>query len=129
MTYSFSEISKKRLKTCHPQLQMLFEDIIKEHDCSILEGHRTYTKQKQLYAEGKSKVKVSKHNHKPSLAVDVAPYPVDFNNFPPFYNFAKIVLNKAKQLGIKIRWGGDWDMDGDTTDQQFNDLVHFELIL
>ena len=28
---------------------------------------------------------------------------------------------------LKIRWGGDWDMDTQTKDNKFDDLVHFEL--
>lgn len=33
------------------------------------------------------------------------------------------------KLGIDIRWGGNWDMDGEpVTDQNFQDLVHFELV-
>jgi peptidoglycan LD-endopeptidase CwlK len=31
-------------------------------------------------------------------------------------------------MGIEIRWGGDWDGDGDLSDHKFNDLPHFELI-
>ena len=30
---------------------------------------------------------------------------------------------------IGLRWGGDWDRDGLTTDQTFMDLGHFELVL
>jgi hypothetical protein len=30
-------------------------------------------------------------------------------------------------MGIKIRWGGDWDMDTETKDNNFDDLVHFEI--
>jgi len=29
--------------------------------------------------------------------------------------------------GLRLRWGGDWDMDGDLTDQTFDDLFHLEL--
>ena len=42
-------------------------------------------------------------------------------------SFAGYVQGVAEQLGIKIRWGGDWDSDFDFKDQTFNDLVHFEL--
>jgi len=36
-------------------------------------------------------------------------------------------MGVASQMGIKIRWGGDWDSDGSVCDNKFNDLVHFEL--
>ena len=29
---------------------------------------------------------------------------------------------------LAIRWGGDWDLDGVTTDQTFMDLAHFEIV-
>jgi hypothetical protein len=33
----------------------------------------------------------------------------------------------AQEEGFHIRWGGDWDGDGDLTDQQFDDLFHIEV--
>jgi peptidoglycan L-alanyl-D-glutamate endopeptidase CwlK len=30
-------------------------------------------------------------------------------------------------MGIAVRWGGDWDHDGKSKDEQFLDLGHFEL--
>ena len=33
----------------------------------------------------------------------------------------------ATELGVRLRWGGDWDMDGLTTDQTFMDWGHLEL--
>ena len=43
-----------------------------------------------------------------------------------FYELAAIVKYEAKKLNVNVRWGGDWDGDGDYTDQTFDDLVHFE---
>jgi peptidoglycan LD-endopeptidase CwlK len=40
----------------------------------------------------------------------------------------KMFLEIAKELGIKVRWGNDWDMDGDLNDQKFIDSPHFELV-
>jgi hypothetical protein len=64
----------------------------------------------------------------PSRAVDVAPYPIDWNDFKRFYHFAGIVRAVAHQRGVKIRWGGDWDSDFDFKDERFLDLPHFELV-
>lgn len=124
---TFSALSKGRLETCHPALQHLFNEVIKHYNCTILEGHRTHKRQQELYSQGKSKLKYSKHNETPSLAVDVAPYPIDWNNTIQFYHFVGFVLGTAKQLNIPIRTGADWDKDNDFNDQTFNDLVHFEL--
>jgi hypothetical protein len=63
-----------------------------------------------------------------SRAVDVAPYPIDWNDTRRFDHFAGIVVGIAHRSGVKIRWGGNWDRDNDLNDQNFNDLVHFELI-
>jgi len=62
------------------------------------------------------------------MAVDVAPYPIDWDDLGGFYMFAGYVLRVAETMGIKIRYGGDWDGDRKTTDQRFKDLPHFELL-
>lgn len=126
----FSTRSKSKLMACHPDLQRLFEEVCKTHDCTILEGHRDKKRQDEAFRSGLSKLKfpASKHNRYPSHAVDVIPYPIDFSDVKGIYAFGWFVIAKAKEMGIKIRWGGDWDGDGDTKDQKFNDLVHFELL-
>ena len=125
----FSKLSERRLAECHPSLQLLFNAVIKHYDCVILCGHRGEREQNEAFADGKSQLKWpdSKHNKKPSLAVDVVPYPVDWNDRHKLYHFAGFVIGAAWALGIKLRWGGDWDGDRDLSDQSFNDLVHFEL--
>ncbi len=136
----FGKTSRERLETCHPDIIRLFNEVVKEYDCSILEGYRGEEKQNEMFATGKSKLKfpLGKHNSKPSKAVDVAPYPINWGDegtssqrqkaVARFYHFAGYVLAKADSLGIKVRWGGDWDGDKDFSDQKFDDLVHFELI-
>ena len=64
----------------------------------------------------------------PSLAIDAAPSPIDWNDRERFFYFAGVVKGVAEEMGIKIRWGGDWDGDNDFDDQTFDDLVHFELV-
>lgn len=127
----FSSRSKMNLQSCHVDLQRLFNEVSKTHDCTILEGYRDKRRQDEAFKSGLSKLRfpTSKHNRFPSLAVDVIPYPIDFSDVRRIYDFGHFVVAKAKEMGIKIRWGGDWDGDGDTTDQKFNDLVHFELIV
>lgn len=127
----FSKNSLDRLYTCHPDLQILFQEVVKHYDCSILEGVRGQEDQDEAFYSGKSKVKWpnSKHNQVPSLAVDVAPWPIDWGDLNRFYHFAGFVMGLALQLGVKVRWGGDWDGDLDFKDQNFNDLVHWELMM
>jgi len=126
---AFGRTSRSRLETCHPDLQRVFKKVVKTWDCSVLEGHRSKEKQDKLFSEGKSKVRWpnSKHNPEVSMAVDVAPYPIDWEDLGRFYMFAGYVLRVAEEEGVKLRYGGDWDGDGRTADQTFHDLPHFEL--
>lgn len=128
----FSARSKERLSSCHPDLQRLFEEVVKEMDCIILVGYRGEVDQNKAVSQGTSTKfwPNSMHNSKPSLAVDVAPFPVDWKNKKRFYYFAGYVMGIADKLGLgqNIRWGGDWDHDNDLDDQHLFDLGHFELV-
>jgi len=125
----FSKKSLSKLETCDKRLQDLFLKVVKKFDCTILEGHRSKDRQNKLFDEGKSKLKYpkGKHNSLPSKAVDVAPYPIDWNDRERFTYFAGYVIGIAYQMGLKIRWGGDWDMDTQVKDNNFDDLPHFEI--
>lgn len=133
MSVSFSKTSKKKLESCHPDLQKPFRAVIERFDCKILEGHRDRQRQDYLFGLGKSKLKYpnSRHNSIPSEAIDVVPYPVDWNDRDRFHFFAGFVWAVAEEMGIKIRWGGIWS--GDLVDgfknNDFDDLCHFELEL
>ena len=131
MSYPYSGTSKQRLLSCHPLLQRLFMSLAEDYDISILCGHRTEEEQEQAVASGASKTNYpdSKHNELPSLGIDAALYPVHWNDVGRHYMFVGVVRERARQLGIKIRCGADWDSDFATNDQTFNDLVHFELVL
>jgi peptidoglycan L-alanyl-D-glutamate endopeptidase CwlK len=124
----FSQLSLDKLSTCHQDLQKLFNEVVKDFDCVILQGYRSEEEQLNFFNHGKSKIKSGgKHNSSPSLAVDVAPYPVDWNDKERFYYFAGFVKGVASSLGISIRWGGDWNSDNNLKNQTFFDLPHFEL--
>ncbi len=148
----YSSRSRKRLETCHPNLQKLFNEIIKHYDCTIIEGSRSDKKQKQLYSQDKTRAdgvtKKSKHQvtaEEPlSFAIDVAPYPIPNNwgvidlknrnkinyqarELAEFYYFVGFVKGVANQLNIKIISGADWNNNNNLNDQTFFDLTHFEL--
>ena len=126
---NFGKRSRANLFHTHPKLQHLFSEVIKYFDCTVICGHRGKEAQNKAFHEGFSKVKFpnGRHNAKPSKAVDVCPYPVDWDDLARFRYFAGFVLGVASQMGINIRWGGDWDSDTFTKDNKFNDLPHFEL--
>jgi len=125
----FSTKSRSKLHTCDERLVDLFNEVVKGFDCTIIEGHRGKKAQNEAFNKGNSKVKFpnGKHNQSPSVAVDVAPYPIDWSDRDRFHYFSGYVLGIASQMGLKIRWGGDWDMDTKTKDNKFDDLVHFEI--
>lgn len=129
-TYKFSTRSIGRLTTCDKELQEVMHSAIKYIDFTILEGYRDEFRQNEMVERGLSKLKWphSKHNSTPSLAVDVAPWPIDWNDHNRFYFLAGIILGISNEMKIPIRWGGDWDRDYDLKDNRFDDLCHFELI-
>ena len=126
----FGKTSKKRLASSDERLQKVFNEVIKYIDCSVLEGHRSEERQNKLFEEGKTKVKYPKgrHNSNPSRAVDVTPYPVDWNDRERQTLFAGFVLGIARSMDIRLRWGGDWDLDFKVMDNRFDDFPHFEII-
>jgi len=126
----FGKKSKEQLATCDERLIKIFNEVIKTVDCSVLEGHRSEDRQNALYEEGKTKVKYpqGRHNKFPSRAADVVPYPIDWDDRERFHLFAGFVLGTAKQMGIELRWGGDWNINWFVDDNKFDDFPHFELI-
>lgn len=133
----FSQESFSKLSTCHLDLQAIFFEVVKNFDCTIIEGHRGEEEQHQAFISNKSKLDWphGKHNAQPSNAVDVAPYPLNWMNINEFYYFAGYVMGVAQKLKDDgkvthgLRYGGDWNCDKIIGGQQFNDLVHFELIV
>ena len=119
MMPKFSRRSLDRLATCDQRLQDVMNEAIKDYDFMVLEGHRSPERQKELFEAGFSKTLKSKHVAVPSLAVDIAPYPLDWKDIERFKVMAQVVKNAAKRLYIKIEWGGDW--------KSFKDCPHFQL--
>lgn len=126
----YGSSSKRRLSTCHDDLQRVFNEVIKYVDCSILEGHRGEEKQNEYFEKGNSKVKFpnGRHNANPSMAVDVMAYPIDWEDRERNTLFAGFVLGMAKSMGVNLRWGGDWDSDFNLKENYFDDHPHFELL-
>ena len=132
---AFSNRSNERLNTCHDDLQRIMREVVKEFDCSILCGHRDEATQNRMVAEGKSQLRwpEGKHNSMPSQAVDVAPYPINWHDRERFHYFAGYVMGVAERLRREgkirsyLRWGGDWSMDTQVSDNNFDDLPHFEI--
>jgi len=117
---SFGKESRGKLNTVDPKLQRLFEEVVKEFDCTILEGKRTMERQQELYNSIPPRTKTMNSKHLTGKAVDVMPYPVDWNDRERLEKFALHVYHIAMLQGVRVRWGG--------TFKGFYDGPHWELI-
>jgi peptidoglycan L-alanyl-D-glutamate endopeptidase CwlK len=126
---SFGAKSTTILSTCHQDLQLVLNEAIKYVDFSVTCGFRNKADQDKAVATGNSTTPwpTSKHNQNPSLAVDVAPYPIDWNDSEAFTLLAGIIYGVACTLGVKLRLGADWDGDLNIREHSFKDRPHIEL--
>ena len=150
---AFGTRSTANLRTVHPALQAVFVEVVKRYDCSVLDGRRYADRQRALFAEGRSTKdgteKLSRHqpayyeragitlpeddDGAPLVgAVDVVPYPIDWDDRERFVHFAGYVDATAASMGVVLRWGGDWNGNvythpGGLRDQTFFDLPHYEI--
>ena len=129
--YSFSQRSLDNLKNADKRLVDICNELIKITDFTVIESYRSIERQQELFKKGFSKIdgikKKGKHNYFPSLAIDIIPFKKGHNPFDGskesdlmFNELAKQFKEVARQLNIKIQWGGDW--------VSFSDKPHFELV-
>ena len=121
----FGKKSRQRLKGVDIKLAHILRKLVKIMDVTIIEGVRSQERQDELVAKGASKTKFSKHIE--GKAVDLAPYPIDWEDRERFHYMGGMLRGIAYEMGVKVRWGGDWDGDGEIADNSFDDLVHVEL--
>jgi peptidoglycan L-alanyl-D-glutamate endopeptidase CwlK len=139
MTYELGPQSRARLQGVHPDLVKVVERAIEltDQDFMVLEGVRTPARQRELYAQGRTKpgLKVtwtlnSNHFINPKTgfghAVDLVPFPVDWSH-TKLDVVSKAMFAAAGELGVPIRWGADWDRDGKPREKGETDSPHFEL--
>ena len=133
----FGKQSLDRLATCDERIQKVMNEAIKHYDFTVLYGYRTPAEQFELFKQGRTltngvwkvtgktvtnldgKTKMSNHNSNPSKAIDIAPFPIDWNNIQRFLDMAKVVKEAAKTVGVEITYGGDW--------KKFPDFPHFQV--
>ena len=133
MANAFSVASESNLATCHEDLQQVARSVLRVIDCSVIEGYRGKKQQNEYFDQGLSQLQwpESKHNQAPATAMHLVPYPIEWEGRDArdrFHYFAGFVRCRALSLGISLRWGGDWDGDWQTRDNNFDDLAHYELI-
>jgi hypothetical protein len=131
---SFGRGSLQKLGTCDERLQQVFNRVVAGFDCVIVCGARGKEEQDEAFRTGKSKLRypAGKHNSTPSKAVDAMPYPLCWNETPKNIEqitlFAGYVLGIAASMGIKLRWGHDWDSDMKPDVKGLIDRPHYELV-
>lgn len=109
--YNYSKLSLKRISECHPDLQKIAMELIKEMDVTVLCGYRNKEDQNTAFRLGNSRLQYpkSKHNKTPSLAIDIVPFPIQWKNLEPYKEMRGRIDKIAKRLGIKIRFiSWDW---------------------
>ncbi len=129
---NLSNRSKEQLASCDIRLQKVVNLTLDFMDLVVIDGHREKKEQDEYFKSGKSRLEwpKSKHNVMPSLAIDMAPVRnliIPWEEVTLFYYFAGAVISCAKQIGVKLRWGGDWKGLHDFKKNEFNDLTHFEI--
>ena len=138
MTYVLGAASRVRLIGVHPDLVKVVNRAIElsTQNFLVLEGVRTPARQAELYAQGRTKpgkvvTWTLKSNHFKQAtgyghAVDLCPYPVDWNTASKFDAIYRAMMSAAKELGVSIRSGMDWDRDGVLREAKESDSPHFE---
>lgn len=142
---SFSKSSRAKLDTCHPKIKLIMERAIKRTDFKVLFGNRSEEEQLELFKQGRKfyngkwvkigktvtdkdgKVNKSEHNYLPSHAIDIAPWPINWNDLDGFIQLKEIIFEEAEALGIKLIWGADWDGDGNIAEHSLQDYPHYQL--
>jgi peptidoglycan L-alanyl-D-glutamate endopeptidase CwlK len=134
--FKLSERSFKRSKGINLKLINLILLAIKRTpiDFGVADkgGLRTAEQQHELYLAGASQCdgyeKISKHQM--GEAVDLIPFVGNkaVNNKEMMCVVAGVMFACASELNIEIRWGLDWNKNGDIRDNKFNDMYHFEII-
>lgn len=122
--YKWGKTSKNKLATCDKRLQDLANMMLSrsEFDLTITCGYRGEQEQNEAFEKGKSRARFgqSKHNTFPSKAIDICPYPIDWNDKDR--RWQEMALNAmwcAGKLGIEIVWGGNF--------KTISDKPHFEI--
>lgn len=134
MSFVFGNKSNEKLASIKPQLANVVRRALELStvDFTVLEGRRTQARQDELYAQGRTKpgkivTGTRNSKHITGDAVDIAPYPIDWEDTKRFDAMAKAMFAAAAELGVAIRWGADWDKDGNFREKGEYDSPHFEL--
>lgn len=151
--FKFGATSLKRLEGINPRLRKVVDRALEiaEEDFMVIEGLRTKEQAWANWGKGRtaaqcqaagvptkyaqpSAAKVTwlknplNSKHISGNAVDLAPWPLDWNDLKRFDKMASAMFKASAELQIPIRWGADWDDDGVFREKGETDSPHFELV-
>ena len=134
MTYTLSQRSLDKLQGVNPRLVSVVKRAIEltTQDFMVLEGLRTKERQAELYAQGRTApgnivTWTMQSRHTDGDAVDLVPYPLDWNDTGKFDAISRAMFKAADELNVAIRWGADWNDNGKPREKGESDSPHFEL--
>jgi peptidoglycan L-alanyl-D-glutamate endopeptidase CwlK len=112
-----SALDLVRLNGVHPDLARVVLRAGSAHAFTVLEGRRSLARQAEMVRTGKSRTMHSRHltGH----AVDLAPVPLDWHDWPAFLALAEAMKDAAEAESVALEWGGDWP--------HFRDGPHYQL--
>lgn len=137
--YHFGSRSTSRLSQIDEDLADVCKLAISRSpiDFTVIEGRRTIERQKELYAQGRTApgkivTWTMKSKHIDGKAVDLAPCDgkgaILWNDKVGFKIIHELMMEAAKELDVKIRWGSDWNQNGRPFEKGEFDSPHFELV-
>jgi peptidoglycan L-alanyl-D-glutamate endopeptidase CwlK len=157
MTYALGPRSVSALAGVHPDLVRVVERAIQISavDFKVIEGVRSDEQAYINYGKGRTAAELSAKGIDPKYAqphlakvtwlndplatkhrkqadgfghaADLLPAPYDWKDAKLFDLVATAMFAAAKELGVSIRWGADWDADGKPRERGETDSPHFEL--
>lgn len=128
----FSGVDQRLVSIAQEACQALPFDVI------VVEGVRTIQRQRDLYAQGRTKpgkvvTWTMNSKHIDGLAVDLAPYDhatkqILWGDVLKFNDMIRSMLRIAANHKVKIRSGADWNQNGVLRENRETDSPHFELV-
>ncbi|EEY36257.1 M15 family metallopeptidase [Vibrio mimicus] len=131
--------SLSRLHRLHPKLAacVALAVTISECDFSVSETVRPIERQKELFYGTPKKTWTLNSKHliqEDGFAHAVDLVPLDESGQPAWGNchlVKEAMFRAAELVGVKLRWGGDWNQNGSSADEHKRgsyDGPHFELV-
>lgn len=144
----FSKTSDERLNTCDLYIQKVLRIAIGRSavDFGVAQGKRTVQQQTDYFNDGKSKVNPANYTKEelPLKGFHITDEVYTKSGAVDFYAYitgkgaswdekhlcyiAGVIMSVDAELENKLKWGGNWDGDGEIiSDQGFDDLPHIQM--